>query len=78
MSTYLNAINTIISTEVTSINILFSDVNSRSDIIPPIKEEATILGVVVLLLSKILTDVITMASIMILNKKNKSIYIFIY
>ena len=58
--------------------ILFKDVNNNNDEIPPINEEIIILKILVLLLSIILTDVIIIISMIMLNKKNKSIYIFIY
>ena len=76
--TYLKAISTIISTDTNSTIILLIEVNSNSDDIPPNREETIILVIFVFLLSNILTEVIIIPSIITLNKKNKSIYIFIY
>ena len=68
----------IINIDNTSTTILLIDVNINNEKILPTIEEIIILKMLIFLFNNIPTDIVMMASIIALNKKNKSIYILVY
>lgn len=75
---YLNDTMVIMVMVIISNSNLFILVNSSNEDKPPRREDSIILKYEVFLFKSILTEVIIIISIMVLNNKNKSIYMLIY